>query len=152
MAVRSPLSSPSLFKSVSVGVAKNPVASWDARPIACVPALTFRAGMSLSFVLLTPPAAPGSQARSQAPCFCMISVCSGVMVFSLLAHALPSFWFQSSLSVCSGALVFSLYMHVLLSTRFLSGSSECSGALVFSLVTRVPRLMVSVCSLAGTGP
>ena len=69
------------------------------RLTAGVPALTSRAGASLSFLFPTPPAAP---------------TCS---------------W----------------------SSRSQSGSSERPGAPVFSLVARVPRLMVSVCSLGGAG-
>ena len=107
IAVRSPLSSSGLFNSVSVSAAKNPAASRVVRPTPGVPALTSRAGMSLSFVLLTLPAAP---------------------------HTLPSSLFQSNSSVCSGALVFSLDTRVLPSSRFQSSSSEHSGAPDFSMV------------------
>ena len=55
-AVCSPLSSPGLFNSVSVSAAKNPAASWVLHPTAALPALTFRAHTSLSFVFLTQPA------------------------------------------------------------------------------------------------
>ena len=44
----------------------NPAASQAVRPTPGVRALTSRAGASLSFVLLTPPAAPGSCTRSRA--------------------------------------------------------------------------------------
>ena len=49
----------------------NPAVSWDVYPTSNIPALTSRAGMSLSFVFLTPPAAsrPSSLVGSQAPRF-----------------------------------------------------------------------------------
>ena len=42
----------------------NPAVSWDVRPTPGVPALTSRAGASLSFALLTPPAASRPCARA----------------------------------------------------------------------------------------
>ena len=109
--VRSLLNSPVHFNSVSVGVAKNPAASQVVRPIAGVPALTYKDGASLSFVLLIPPAAPSSHARSQAPFFSVVRARSRAQIFSLVVHALPSSWFQSSSSVCSGAPVFRQVVH-----------------------------------------
>ena len=78
------------------------------RPTAGIPALTSRVSASLSFVLLTLPAAPGSHARSRAPCFSMVRVHSGAPVFILVAWGLLSSQFQYSSSVRSGAPVFSL--------------------------------------------
>ena len=98
----------------------------DVRPTACAPALTSRAGTSLSFVLLTLPAVPGSHARSQAPEL-LVSVrfaCALEHRFSVWLHARPSSWFQSRLSVCSGAPVFSLDTHTLPGSRSLSALSQ----------------------------
>ena len=100
--------------------------TWDVLPTACVRALTYRASKSLSFVLLTLPAAPSSHVRSRALCFSMVRLCSGVPVFSLVALSLLSSQFHSSLSVRLGAPV-------------------------FSLDTGVPMLTVSARPLAGAG-
>ena len=88
-----PLATLTLFLLVLL----NPTTSRDMRPTAGIPALTSRAGTSLSFVFLTPPAA-----------------------------SLPRV-LRSSVSVW--------FTH--------------SGAPVFRLAARVPRVTVSVCSLAG---
>ena len=72
--------------SVSIHAAKNSSVTRDVCPTACVPALTSRAGESLSFVFLTLPATPGSHERSRAPCFSMARVRSGAPVFSLVSR------------------------------------------------------------------
>ena len=93
-------------------------------PTAGVPALTFRAGTYLSFVLLTLPASPGSRACSQAPCFSVVCTCSGAPLFSLVAHALPSSQDQSGSSEHSGAPVFSLVTCLIPDSRSQSALSQ----------------------------
>ena len=72
----------------------------------------------LSFVFLTLPAARSSCACSRTPCFSMLRVHCGALVFSLVVRALLSSRFQSSSSVHSGAPVFSLDRRVLPSSWF----------------------------------
>ena len=79
------------------------------------------AGRSLSFVLLTPPAAPSSRARSPAPCFSMVCMRSRAPVFSLVAQS-------------SQALGFSLVRVHAPELRFLVWTCARSRAPSFSLV------------------
>ena len=98
IAVCSPLTSPCLFYSVSVGAAKNPAASLGVHPTAGAPSLTSRDGTSLSFVFLTLPAASRPHVCSRAPCFIVVCTHSGAPVFSLVARAFPGSRSQSALS------------------------------------------------------
>ena len=116
--VCSPLSSPGFFNSVSVGAAKNPAASRDVHLVAFVPALTSGASTSLSFVLLTPPAAPDSEHAPELP-VSVLFMQAQERQFSDWSRAHPS-------------------------SRFQSSSSELSGASVFSQVAWAPELPVSV--------
>ena len=103
MAVRSPLSSSGLFNSVSVGAAKNPAAPRAVCPTASVPALTSTASTSLSFVFLTPPAAP---ARSRAPFQCGSRTLQGSGFQTGRARRIPRLTSQSALTwvpVCESA-------------------------------------------------
>ena len=91
--------------TVSVGAAKNPAGSGVVCTTVALPALASRARTSLSFVLLTPPAAPVPRALPSSLFQC--GAHSRAPVFSLVAHPLPSSWFQSSSSAQLGAPVFS---------------------------------------------
>ena len=83
IAVLSPLRSLDHLNSVSVHAAKNPAVSQVVHLTATLPALTSRAGTSLSFVLLTSPATPSSHMYSQAPCFSVVHA----RRFSVWSHA-----------------------------------------------------------------
>ena len=75
------------------------------RPTATLPVLASRTSTSPSFVLLTPPAAPGSHVRSRA-----VSVwCahSGAPIFSLVRVRAPELRFSVWTSTCSQAPGFS---------------------------------------------
>ena len=73
----------------------NPAASRDMRPTPGVPALTFRAGVSLSFMSLTPPAASWPHALQSSVSVWFVH--SGAPVFSLVVHV-PGSRSQSALS------------------------------------------------------
>ena len=88
IAVLSPLSSSGLFNSVSVHAAENPAASWVVHPTASVPALTSRAGMSLFFACLKPPAAPVPVRAPELP-LSVVHAHPGASVFSLVTRAFP---------------------------------------------------------------
>ena len=75
----------------------NPAASRDVRPTPGVPALTSRAGASLSFVFLTPPAA-SRPACSGAPGLSLVPVSALELRFSVWWRVLPGSWSQSALS------------------------------------------------------